>query len=265
MSVKRLTELFESSSSTSDARGEVRNLEAYTGRSSTRRRIPSSVDSDDEITTLVPAQDTPRPARFIRHPSPAASTSIATAIELEDHHIGQRDRVNDNHGTADIANGHSTPSMKESGNSPLLVPSSKAPFVQHSLNDSSDNIPLLFHEDSQSRSSPTIPVVSHTPIPATVIFSRHAAPVYLPELDKYLEKIPPVQFSFPFNQKDYPEKHMFPPMDRLIASGESIAELETNKVTAPSWRSRATIFGVIESLVQSLAVRMLLFLSLFLL
>ncbi|KII93751.1 hypothetical protein PLICRDRAFT_101645 [Plicaturopsis crispa FD-325 SS-3] len=41
---------------------------------------------------------------------------------------------------------------------------------------------------------------------------------------------------------------MFPPMERLAASGKSIEDLETNYIPAPAWRNRNSIFGSLSNI-----------------
>ena len=88
----------------------------------------------------------------------------------------------------------------------------------------------------------------HTPVPATVVFSRRAAPLYLPKLDKYLSSIPPPEF------RDIPQSQsMFSPMDKLAKAGKSLDNLETN--TRPyTWRNRNTVLGAIVSMVLGITV-----------
>ncbi|KAM6498075.1 hypothetical protein JOM56_006023 [Amanita muscaria] len=79
-----------------------------------------------------------------------------------------------------------------------------------------------------------------TPVPATVLFARNAAPLYLPRLDDYLAKFPSP--SFPGRDKKSPQ--MFLPMDKLAGSGMSLDDLETNAKVLPGWRNRKNIIGV---------------------
>ncbi|KAF8641214.1 hypothetical protein AX17_000848 [Amanita inopinata Kibby_2008] len=80
----------------------------------------------------------------------------------------------------------------------------------------------------------------HVPVPATVVFDRGAAPLYLPELDKHLAELPPPPFRHG-GVKD--SAAMFPPMDKLARSGMTLADLEVNSKIAPVWRNRETILG----------------------
>ena len=94
-----------------------------------------------------------------------------------------------------------------------------------------------------------VPSSDHTPVPATAVFARRAAPLYLPKLDKYLSSIPPPEF------RDIPQSQstMFSPMDKLAETGKSLDDLETN--TRPrTWRNRNTILGSIVSIVLGVTV-----------
>lgn len=87
-------------------------------------------------------------------------------------------------------------------------------------------------------------IVPHTPVPAVKVFSRQAPALYLPALDNYLASLPAPNFStFPYG-KDHPPM-MFPPMDRLAATGKTLEDLETNNTIPPWWRNRSSLFGVI--------------------
>lgn len=98
---------------------------------------------------------------------------------------------------------------------------------------------------------------SHTPIPATTIFARNAAPLSLPELDDYISTITPPPFHA--QTADKGKISMFPPLQRLAASGKTLEDLEKN-AQIPSWyQNRNKIVGVVASLALSITVRSLLF------
>lgn len=84
-------------------------------------------------------------------------------------------------------------------------------------------------------------LLNHSPVPATVVFSRHAAPLYLPKLDNYLASLSSP--SFPSLNRAGIEPVMFPPMDKLVASGKSVEDLENNSKVTPAWRNRKSILG----------------------
>ncbi|KAF9496158.1 hypothetical protein BDN71DRAFT_1482328 [Pleurotus eryngii] len=79
----------------------------------------------------------------------------------------------------------------------------------------------------------------HTPVPATVVFSRKAFPISLPKLDKYLSSLPMPSFS----QRRHGIIEMFLPMQKLADSGRTIDDFEANSKVAPAWRNRKTILG----------------------
>jgi hypothetical protein len=76
----------------------------------------------------------------------------------------------------------------------------------------------------------------HKPIPLSEITARNAAPLHLPALDKYLETLPAPDFERWKKEDERKNRSknaskgvgMFPPMDRLAATGHSIEDLETN-------------------------------------
>ncbi|KAJ8083971.1 hypothetical protein PM082_002738 [Marasmius tenuissimus] len=86
----------------------------------------------------------------------------------------------------------------------------------------------------------------HKPISAIELFSRKASPLYLPKLDSYLSSLPKPSFN---GIKSSTPAGMFPPMDRLTASGFTIEELEANSRVAPFWRNRQTLLGSAVNLV----------------
>lgn len=77
----------------------------------------------------------------------------------------------------------------------------------------------------------------HTPLPVTQLFSRSAAPLYLPELDDTLEKLPQFEFTCPKDSDGRPRS--FPPMNLL--RGRSLKDLIRNDQPTPMWRDWNTI------------------------
>ncbi|GJJ08809.1 hypothetical protein Clacol_003028 [Clathrus columnatus] len=91
----------------------------------------------------------------------------------------------------------------------------------------------------------------HNPIAAKTVFSRGAAPLSLPALDKYLSKAPQPKFT-PFftpkstNSKGKPsESNIFPPLDLLQASKKTLDDLEKNTTVPSFFRSRSAIFAAL--------------------
>ncbi|KAI0082304.1 hypothetical protein K474DRAFT_1655685 [Panus rudis PR-1116 ss-1] len=105
--------------------------------------------------------------------------------------------------------------------------------------------------DSPSQFSSLLTLGTHEPVPVSVIFARNAAPLYLPDLDERIEKLPPPVLPAPSSDKGLSRNGkgkgstMFPPMDVLAASGKTVEDLEHNAQIAPGWRNRNTIFGIL--------------------
>ena len=94
----------------------------------------------------------------------------------------------------------------------------------------------------------------HRPVAAPTLFGRYTAPLYLPNLDKYLSSLPSPEFTKwkgKGREKDVP---MFPPMERLAASKLSIDDLEHNSTVTPTWRDRNFWFSLASSAVIGILV-----------
>ena len=91
----------------------------------------------------------------------------------------------------------------------------------------------------------------HRPVPATVLFARTAYPLRLPILDQYLSSLPPP--VFPSSGRDS-EGSIFPPLDKLEATGITLDDLENNTKISPAWRDRTGILSTIVSSFISLLV-----------
>ena len=98
---------------------------------------------------------------------------------------------------------------------------------------------------------------SHTPVPAVTVFSRKAAPLFLPKLDNYLAALPPPSFHLLPSRgtKKHKDVGIFPPMDRLVASGRTLSDLETNSTITPPWRRGQTVLGGLRNLFLGIMVR----------
>jgi hypothetical protein len=94
----------------------------------------------------------------------------------------------------------------------------------------------------------------HPPISAPTVFSRHAVPLSLPQLDEYISLLTPPAFSSPSGTKADINKDMFIPLDRLAATGRSIESLEANYKVKPSWRNCSTILGGVVNVVLGVTV-----------
>jgi hypothetical protein len=94
----------------------------------------------------------------------------------------------------------------------------------------------------------------HSPIAAPTVFSRHAAPLSLPQLDEYISFLTPPAFASPSRAEAGVNKDMFVPLDRLAATGQSIESLEMNYKPKPSWRNCSTILSGLVSIVLGITV-----------
>ena len=110
------------------------------------------------------------------------------------------------------------------------------------LHDKDESERLITHV-SPSSSNTSDAHSSFMPVPVTTIFARNSAPLYLPRLDKYLEEYS----SPPFAPRGGKPTQMFPLVDKLIKSGMTLDDLESNDILAPVWRYRKNILGVILS------------------
>ncbi|KAL0951249.1 hypothetical protein HGRIS_007967 [Hohenbuehelia grisea] len=200
----------------------------------------------------------PRGARFISHspPAPKVTSSVEEQVELgsfgpsasslpvlpysresiSSEHLDEVEKTSD---IADVKERMRPTILPVDGEDPFSAPMSARdygtptkPRIEHLHSLDPLASPLL---QRKHRFPP------HSPIPATTLFARKAAPLFLPKLDTLLESLPKPEFSFPAYSRNEPQ--MFPPMDRLAASGRSIEDLELNSQEPPFWRNRKTILG----------------------
>jgi hypothetical protein len=121
--------------------------------------------------------------------------------------------------------------------------------------------PLHTYPPSQSATSPEQAANlwhhnsrDHSPISASTVFSRRAAPLSLPQLDEYISSLAPPAFSSSSRTKAGVNKDMFIPFDRLAATGRSIGSLETNYKAKPAWRNCSSILGGLVNVVLGVTV-----------
>jgi len=138
-----------------------------------------------------------------------------------------------------------TPFLKSRGDKLLMHQGVRIPLLPQGTSSNSPGQPRL---DPHSVTT-LLPSSNHTPVPATVVFGRRAAPLYLPKLDKYLSSIPPPEFR----DTRQSQSMMFSPMDKLTEAGKSLDDLETNTRTR-SWRDPNRILGSIVSAVLGVTV-----------
>ncbi|KAJ7596992.1 hypothetical protein C8J56DRAFT_918855 [Mycena floridula] len=172
----------------------------------------------------IPSQ--PRPARFISSPThiqdgtdPGLPPNRHPLLKIsrDDHDIVTSRLSNDNYTQADST----------------VVDGSKDDYYLDN-----DTETLLSHSKYPPHNTQP-----HIPIPATRIFARHSERLYLPKLDDYLARITVPKFYQEAGKGK--ESVMFPPMDKLALTGQSLEELERNSKVLPAWRNRTTLLGVV--------------------
>ena len=246
----------ESQSTPSSSRTEAKVPRVHDDHSSTPRGSSSAGQTRGGLSQ---AQDLPpSPARFLHKPKPTASRNedssvfgVANHLTPFSHSTGiDTDSIIDStlRGGIDLhpiglhfregsGNARKAKSLARAGASEiseeelLLFPYSRS----HSTSSGQNAI-----DDSRD----------HVPVSAHTIFSRNAAPLSLPQLDKYISALPPP----PFSPSRSTNKAMFPPLDRLAATGRSIESLETNSKAIPIWRNCNSILHALVSLVLGLTV-----------
>lgn len=89
-----------------------------------------------------------------------------------------------------------------------------------------------------------------SPVGATTLFSRDAAPLSVPELDSYIESLPEVVFSGPSNDDRGKngasawESSKFPPFELL--TNRTLIDLKNNRPEPPIWKDRNALFGMVS-------------------
>ena len=94
----------------------------------------------------------------------------------------------------------------------------------------------------------------HAPISAPTVFSRYAAPLSLPQLDKYISSLSLPAFSSHSRTKAGTKQERFVPLDRLAKTGRSIESLETNFQGKPAWRNSNSILSGLVNIVLGVLV-----------
>ena len=123
----------------------------------------------------------------------------------------------------------------------LLSPHSYPPSQRATF---SDRTPDLSHRDPSD----------YAPISAPTLFSRHAAPLSLPQLDKYISSLPLPAFSSHSRTKPHTKREKFVPLDRLASTGWSVESLQTNYKRKPAWRNCNLILGGLVNTVLGVTV-----------
>lgn len=248
MTVKDLAGLYESSPATSRRRfpRDALNSDDY---------IPKDSSATPADSLSMPALPPPSPARFIQKFSyRKSSQENATTDVVADSDSLTNTTLNDNSKETDISVDITALTTKETDT--FLLTRSKTLFNSSSADEHRSLLVRDYHLPPESSttspahkmaSSSSLTLVNqrrllnHSPVPATVVFSRHAAPLYLPKLDNYLASLSSP--SFPSLNRAGIEPVMFPPMDKLVASGKSVEDLENNSKVTPAWRNRKSILG----------------------
>ncbi|CCL99035.1 uncharacterized protein FIBRA_01044 [Fibroporia radiculosa] len=165
--------------------------------------------------------------------SPYEPTSHSDVPPVEMHELPCRD----DEATSTFVSSSGTTRSLRAGRQALNFPLDTG-TPTYSSHSSTTLVPLLFKSGS-------------IPVPLSTIFEREAAPLSLPQLDKYIESLP--AHSFPSmntvteGEMKTPVVQMFPPMDHLATAGKSLADLEHNSTVAPGWRNRTSIFSGLTS------------------
>ena len=261
MAVKELVGLFEPSPYTDISPG--------VGTSRRRAPHPSILEIDDP--------PPPRLARFLHHPRPPSDTPITdeqggsrfdSDTTLTEHDNNDEEPLMK--ATLDVTEAHNI----MGGNSNIATISDfrtilLRPPVGHEAGKDAGNEHNLHNKHSYPPVSKTRRPLSltpirrqsqrcspHVPVPTRTLFARRASPLYLPKLDDFLASHKPPKFTMleeGSTGDKFGKPTMFPPMERLAASGLSIEELEINS-RSPGWRNRGTILGAIVNVVLGFTV-----------
>jgi hypothetical protein len=291
MPVKDLVEKFNSGSSGS-AQGSSRGSSGYAraGRPSQLTAIEQESTTAQGSTVTREEDYVARKARFIirdySRPTPSVSTPTSTGLPpvSSSDHDAVLPGPGSNHSAPDIVTSSSDkpvsvsratgsrlkqwlstaathPGDTEDGSEYEMLISKRKPFTpSEPLSPQFDSLvssSTTFKDASASRAStstllPPHTRIPHTPIPLATIFSRQSAPLYLPKLDEYTSSLPSP--NFPAGHRSEGGAEMFPPMDRLVKTGLSLEDLETNSVIPPWWKNKKSILGTFANLAFSITV-----------
>ena len=127
------------------------------------------------------------------------------------------------------------------GEERLLSPHSYPPSQRATF---SDRTPARSYHDPRD----------HSPISASTLFSRRAAPLSLPQLDKYISSLPLPAFSTRSRTEADAKRERFVPLNRLASTGRSIQSLGTNYKGKPAWRNCHSILGGLVNTVLGVTV-----------
>lgn len=130
----------------------------------------------------------------------------------------------------------------------LLLPHIYPPSQRGTFSDQAAT--LRYHDIHDSS--------DHAPISAPTVFSRYAAPLSLPQLDKYISSLSLPAFSLSSRTKADTKRERFVPFDRLGKTGRSIESLETNFKPKPAWRNCKSILSGLVNIILGILVSRLL-------
>ena len=175
--------------------------------------------------------------------SHATSTSIpvSTWTSASDLHPVSGLHFREGSGNARKAKAAIRADVSDDSEERLLYPHSYPPSQRSAF---SDRTPDLSYRDPRD----------HAPISAPTVFSRHAAPLSLPQLDKYISSLPLPEFSSRSRTEADTKREKFVPLDRLASTGRTIGSLKTNYKGKPAWRNCNLILGGLVNAVLGVMV-----------
>ena len=294
MGVQDIVQLYESKASGSDPKGSLSRRTKYKPRNSDADIIPAAAGPENTqggtavqepvLEPPEPAQSAipHRPARFVRHPffqphyqrvktpdiplralskSPERSEGLPNArtptLRLAERartptRSDKEEPLDPSHSDVSTLKSHESTTKLAKQSARSLAPSVTAVGSVAddgiTLAESHSAHPLVAPKDSSA--------AVHRPVPATTLFRRNTAPLYLPKLDKYLSSLPAPEFTKwggKGKEKDVP---MFPPMEQLAASKRTIDDLEHNSTVTPAWRDSNFWFSLANDTVIGVVVRL---------
>ena len=293
MDVQDIVQLYESKASGSDPKASLSRRNKHKPRKSDAEIIPPGSGSNcfrEETVNQEPALEPPkpalstipyRPARFVEHTLFQPHRQRTKTLDIPFQALSKLPKVPDVD-KGDLPNRRTpiprlaqTPAQSDD-NVPLDSNRSDASTIRgdvhkaKSVKQSNDSLAASVTAVStvvdegttlvRSYSAPLLstqkdpPAAVHRPVPATTLFWRNAAPLYLPKLDKYLAALPMPKFTKWKGKGKEKDVSMFPPMEKLAASKLTIDDLELNSTVLPAWRDRNFWFSLASNAVIGILV-----------
>lgn len=187
----------------------------------------------------------PRPPKFERHPLLTTHHETAHENDALDLHTLPDHDVTEELPMSEEEHSHLLPQTASEVPTINTTSLSTASSTRIDERQSSDSRSSYGHGFTQQHRTPE----PHDSIPANQIFSRHAALLYLPKLDQYLEGLPALDICT-IGRKESP---IFPPMHLLDPSKRTLDDLETNSKASP-WYDRKNILGAAVGVILGLTV-----------